>query len=267
MRSEKLAAKYAKGELFIGTHCHIAEPVIPEILALQGFDFLWIDTEHSAIDYKDLNMMIMSAHLADTPALVRIPACTAVHAKTVLEMGPDGIIFPNVRSVEDVRTAVAAVRYPPDGVRGYGPQRAVRYGGISNEEWLARESKKVWCIPQIEDYRAIENMEELLAVPGIDALMIGPNDMSGTMGKLTQLDDPEVARYLDMYVKKGRAAGIPVGTSFGYGERGDEAIRKWVKRGVDFICVGSDLNFLAGGASALYKTIKKIGETERPAQR
>ena len=263
MRSEKLLAKYKKKELFIGTHCQIPEPVIPELMGMQGFDFLWIDTEHSAIDRKDLNAMILAAHAADVAVLVRVHACEPVFTKAVLEMGPDGIIFPNVRNVEEARLAVASVRYPPDGIRGFGPQRANRYGAIPMNEWLASESKKVWCIPQIEDYRAVDNLEAILAVPGIDALMCGPNDLSGSLGKLTQMGDPEVKRYLDLYVAKGRAAGVPVGTSFGYGGQGDDAIREWIKRGVDYICVGGDLNYLKNGASHMYQTIKKIGEQER----
>lgn len=263
MRSEKLRAMFERKELFAGTHCQIAEPIVTEIVCRQGFDFLWIDTEHSAIDRKDLNTMILAAHAADVPVFVRVTYCDPNYAKPILEMDPDGIIFPNVRNVEEAKLAVAAVRYPPEGIRGYGPQRANGYGEISNADWVGKESKKVWCIPQIEDYRAIDNLEAILAVPGIDALMIGPNDMSGSMGKLAQLSDPEVQRYFDMYVAKAKAAGVPVGTSFGYGGNDDSQIREWIKRGVDYICVGSDMSYLASGARTLAGTIRGIAKEVR----
>ncbi|MCC8190721.1 MAG: 4-hydroxy-3-methylbut-2-en-1-yl diphosphate synthase [Planctomycetes bacterium] len=257
MRSEALRAKFDRGEVFVGTHCQIAEPVIPEIFGMQGFDFLWIDVEHSAIDRKELNLMIMAAHLTEAAVLVRIPCCDPVQAKAILEMGPDGIIFPNVRDASEARLAVAAVRYPPDGVRGYGPQRATGYGRIPTGEWVERESKKVWCIPQIEDYRAVEHLEEILAVPGIDALVCGPMDLSGSMGKLTQLSDPEVQRVFDAFVAKSKRAGVPVGASFGYGANGDDLIAEWLGRGVDFLSVGSDFNFLAAGAAAVFSKVRQ----------
>ena len=256
MRSELLRKKYEAGELFFGTHCQIAEPVIPEMFGLQGFDFLWIDTEHSAIDRKELNLMIMSAHLTESAVIVRIPACDPVHAKAVLDMGPDGIVFPNVRDADEARLAVASVRYPPDGVRGYGPQRATRYGRIPGGEWVEKESKKVWCLVQIEDYKAVDKLDEILAVPGLDALICGPMDFSGSLGKLTKLNDPEVMGYFDVIVDKAKKARVPVGVSFGYSGQGNSQIVEWIRRGVDFMSVGSDFNYLTAGSALVYKTIK-----------
>lgn len=259
MRTERLREMFDRKELFIGTHCQIAEPVIPELMAMQGFDFLWIDTEHSAIDRKDLNYMIMSAHLTRAAVFVRVTANNPDFVKPILEMGPDGIVFPNVRNPEDAERAVASVRYPPAGGRGFGPQRATSYGKIPNAEWVGRESGKVWCITQIEDFRAVDCLDDILAVPGIDAVMCGPYDMSGSLGKLTEVADPEVVAYYDKYAAKAKASGLPVGVSFGYGDSASDAfIESWLRRGVDYICVGSDMNYLAGGAAHVHDTIVDI---------
>jgi len=256
LKTEKLEQKLKDGQVLIGTHAHIAESVITHIIALQGFDILWIDTEHSAIDRRDLNHMLMAVAPTDTAAFVRVTWNDPQIVKPILEMGPDGIVFPNIRTKEEAELAVASVLYPPDGIRGYGPQRANMYGMIDNDEYLEHVAKKVWKIMQIEDWRTVERLEEILAVPGIDAIQIGPKDFSASMGKLKAFDQ-EVWDMLQKLVEKCNKANVPIGTSFAYSGSTSPLIEKWISMGVNWINVNSDVTFLMEGAKTTLHNVQQ----------
>ena len=256
LKVEKLEQKLKDGQVLIGTHAHIAESVVTHIIAMQGYDILWIDTEHSAIDRKDLNHMLMAVAPTETAAFVRVTWNDPQIVKPILEMGPDGIVFPNIRTKEEAELAVASVLYPPDGIRGYGPQRANMYGMIDNKEYLEHVAKKVWKIMQIEDWRAVERLEEILAVPGIDAFQIGPKDLSASMGKISAFDQ-EVWDVFQKLINKCNKANIPIGTSFAYGAGNASDVQKWLSMGINWINVNSDVTFLMDGAKSTLHTVQQ----------
>ena len=132
----KFLTKLKNGKTAIGTHAQLGSPVMMEIMGMAGFDAVWIDTEHTAIDKQDLLHSVIALNGYGAAAIVRIPWNDPVLAKPVLEMGVDGMIFPYVRSADEVRTAMEACLYPPLGCRGFGPIRANRYGMMGSEEYL-----------------------------------------------------------------------------------------------------------------------------------
>ena len=165
--------------------------------------------------------------------------------KPILEMGPDGIILPMISTAEEARRAVAACTYPPDGIRGFGPRRANRYGTMATDEYLQNVNQSFLRIMQIESYQGVENLEEIMAVPGVDLIMVGPNDLSGSLGLLGQTRHPEVMKYFDLLAEKCIKANMPFGTSLCTSD--EESIRDWINRGVDLIGCADDLGLVRTG--------------------
>lgn len=253
-KTERLEEKLSKGEVLIGTHLSLPEPMIPEMIGLAGFDILWIDAEHSCLDKRDLALLIMAANQTDMAVFVRVPCIDASFVKPLLDVGADGIIFPNIRSVEDARHAVEATQYPPCGIRGYGPGRVMTLYGVQGEQdYIHRISKKVWTIIQIEHYDTVDHLEEIMEVPGINMLCAGPCDLSGSLGKLALVDDPECRHWYDLLVEKANKRGMPIGVSCG-----DSAAADWLRRGVNWINVGGDNGYIISGAINMFNEMKAL---------
>ncbi len=244
-----IRGKIAARELVVGTHVSLLDPAISELVGCIGFDFLWVDTEHSAIDRGVLLQHLVAAQAGGAAAFVRIPWNDPVLAKPVLEMGPAGIVFPMICTAEQAKTAVAACLYPPVGQRGYGPRRAIRYGTVPTDRYLAEAAGSFWRIMQIEHVEAVANLEAILGVEGVDTIVVGPNDLSGSVGRLGQTGHPDVVKLCDRIAEVAKRRGVPFGVSMG---DDPDAVRRWIDRGVDWIATGSDTGSLvAGGRRAL----------------
>jgi 2-dehydro-3-deoxyglucarate aldolase/4-hydroxy-2-oxoheptanedioate aldolase len=252
----EIRCKIADRELVVGSHVGLLDSSVSELLACVGFDFLWIDTEHSAIDRGVLLQHLVAAQAGGAAAFVRIPWNDPVLAKPVLEMGPAGLVFPWVCTAEQAKAAVAACLYPPAGVRGFGPRRAVRYGMVSAEQFVREAAGSFWRIMQIEHVEAVRNLEAIVAVEGVDAIVVGPNDLSGSLGLLGQTEHPEVQKLCDRIAEVARRAGVPFGTSIG----DDPAIvRRWIERGVDWIATGTDIGSLVAGGRRALAQARELG--------
>ena len=224
--------KIASGELVVGTHVSLLDPSISELLAGVGFDFLWIDTEYSVFDRGALQQHLVAAQAGGAAAFVRTSWNDPVLAKPVLEM----------RYAEEARAAVAACLYPPAGVRGFGPRRAARYGMVPAEQ-------SFWRLMKIEHVDAVETLDGILDVEGVDSIVVVPNDLSGPLGLLGQTQHPEVVRLCDRIAEVAKRRKVPFGSSIG----DDPAVvQRWIERGVDWITTGTDTGCLhAGGRRAL----------------
>jgi 2-keto-3-deoxy-L-rhamnonate aldolase RhmA len=233
--------------LAIGGHVFFTDPSISEAMASFGYDFIWIDGEHGPFDKEKLLAHVVAANAGGAAAVVRVAGNDPILIKPVLEMGIDGIIIPMVCSAEEARKAISACRYPPAGIRGFGPRRANRYGAMPMAEYLAKADASFLKIVQIEHVNAVGNLSEILAVDGLDAVIIGPNDLSASIGKLGHLEDPEVVALCDEIVAVCRREAKPCGVSIGPGDK--KFIREWIQRGVDFISCGDDISFMALGAA------------------
>lgn len=245
-RAEMLRDKLQKGELIVGAHAFLTDPEVTESLGHHGFEFVWIDGEHSAFDKVTLLGHIMAASSAGTASLVRVAWNDPVLIKPVVEMGPDGIILPMVASADEARAAVAACEYPPVGIRGFGPRRANRYGAMDTEEYLAHASRRLLKIVQIEHADAVARLEDILSVPGIDLIVVGPNDLSGSIGHLGQTRHPDVLKLYDEIERTCKRMGKPFGVSLGAGDK--VAIEDWIRRGVTFLGCGDDLGYISSGS-------------------
>jgi len=233
-------------------------------MAAYGYDFIWIDAEHGAMDRLTVLEHIRAANAGGSAAIVRVAANDPALIKPILEMGPDGIIVPMVCTAEDTAKAIAACRYPPAGIRGFGPRRAARYGAMPADEYIQGADAAILKIVQIEHIQAVRNLPGILATEGLDAIIIGPNDLSGSIGKLGRLKDPEVVALYDRVVAAAREAGVPCGVSIGPGDKG--FIEEWIRRGIDFLSCGDELSFMAAGAAETIGFIRGGFERRAPTR-
>src|ERR1700722_19025388 len=182
-----LKAKLKQGKPAYGIGLSIGHPDVAEIIGKLGYDWAFIDTEHSPMDVADVQVLLQAMSSSSTVPIVRVAWNDMVMIKKALDIGAYGIIVPWVNSGEEALRAVQAVKYPPQGLRGWGPRRAAMddpdYAKAANDEILV-------CV-QIETQQAVDHIDEILSVPGIDAVMIGPNDLSLSLGVFTQWEDPK----------------------------------------------------------------------------
>jgi len=182
----------------IGSWITLNHPAIAEIMGDAGFDWLCIDLEHTVIDYSGAQQLIMAIQSKGLKAFVRVGENSPLIIKRVLDAGADGIIVPSVNSAEEARKAVSAVKYPPEGTRGVGLARAQNYG-FNFDNYRDNKAKSVILIVQIEHFNAIRELDAILQVDGVDGTFIGPYDLSGSVGKPGQWDEPEVVDLLRTY--------------------------------------------------------------------
>lgn len=251
----KIQQKIKNGQVPIGTHIKIGEAVVTDILCNCGFDIIWIDGEHGPMDRKDINLQVITIRGAGIAPFVRIPWNDPVLVKPILEMGPAAIIFPFVRTVEEAKRAVESCKYPPIGVRGFGPMKANNYGTIEDSNYLELARKEPWVILQIEHIDGINNLADIIKVDGVDSVVIGPNDLSGSIHLLGQTRHPEVIKLMDKFADTCRKAKFPFGASISYNKQN---MVDWIKRGVNWICVDSDTSYLLKGGLDTYNNVKDL---------
>jgi 2-keto-3-deoxy-L-rhamnonate aldolase RhmA len=195
VKQHSLKSKLKDGKQVVGSWITLGHPAIAEIMARAGYDWLTIDLEHTTIDLAEAQELIRTCDLLGVTPLVRLSANDPVQIKRVMDAGAGGIIVPNVQTAEEAQAAVAAVYYPPRGNRGVGLARAQKYGAgfAAYKNWLADEAV---VVVQIEHKKAVENLPAILATEGVDALMVGPYDLSGSFGKPGEFNDPEYLQAL-----------------------------------------------------------------------
>jgi 4-hydroxy-2-oxoheptanedioate aldolase len=256
-RALALKRKLKAGGAIIGAWLSLNDPAVAEILARAGFDFLLIDTEHGAWDLVALQTTLMGFNGTDTVPIVRVAWNDHVRIKLALDIGAEGIMAPMVRTVAECGELVRACRYPPLGRRGLGPRRASNYYR-NIDDYVAAANEALFVMPQIEDVATLDVLDEFLATPGIDAVAIGPNDLSGTTGHFRQHQHPANKAAIDAIIARGKAAGVPV--CLGVNSRPEEQ-RELVARGVRVLLATSDYELLAGGGRRLLEANRRaIGE-------
>ena len=251
----KIREKISSGQIPIGTHTHIGEPIVTDVLCSCGFDLIWVDSEHSPVDKRDVNIQIITIRGSGLAPFVRVPWNDPVLVKPILEMGPAGIVFPYIRTVDEAIQAVASCKYPPAGIRGFGPQKAISYGAIDSATYLETAKTEPWVILQIEHIDGVNNLAEIIKVPGVDSIVVGPNDLSGSIGLLGQTRHPEVLKLLDRIAETCNSAGFPFGASIGWNE---ENVSDWIKRDVKWFCVDGDIPYLFNGGINTLKNVKNL---------
>jgi len=224
-----------------------------EALGHAGFDWLLIDMEHAPLEFTDVLHMLQAVECGGAASIVRLARNDATLAKRALDMGAATLMFPYVQSPEEARAAVASIKFPPLGTRGFAAMhRASRYGTWS--EFGKRANEATACIVQLETPEAITRLEEIAAVPGVDALFVGPGDLSAAMGKIGNLADADVRAALADCARRANAIGMPIGI---VGPT-PEMVSEFVAMGYDYVAIASDLGMMMRQAGAFIAALDKV---------
>lgn len=249
--SESLKTKLNQGKALVGTIVGLPATEITELLSAVGYEWLFIDMEHGALDISMVQHLLQAAG-PDTPCLVRVPQNGEVWIKKCLDLGPAGVIVPLIRSLEDARQAVNFSKYPPLGGRSVGIARAHGFG-TRFEDYVNRANDEVALVLQIEHIAAVDQIEEIVKIAGIDALFIGPYDLSASMGKMGQIDDPEVKDAISRVANCCRQARMPLGIFCGTAA----AATTYMAAGFQLITVGTDTLFMIQAATETLSACRK----------
>lgn len=246
-----LRARLRSDDFLLGTWLTILDPVVPELLAGSGFDLLIADGEHGPVATPDLVAMLIATRAAGVPVLYRVAANEPVRIMHALDSGASGVVIPQVRTVADVERAVAWCRYPPVGLRGVAPRRASGYGRAT-AAYLAGAGELVTCCVQVETAEALRDLDAILAVPGIDTILVGPNDLAASIGHTGDLGHPDVETAIARVVERARAHGIPAGI---WTASPAEARRRQAQ-GYRWATVGADYGFMLSAADAAVREVR-----------
>ena len=238
------------GETVVGTMITLTTPAVAEVLAKIGFDWLFIDGEHGPFE-TGVIQAILQAVGDRVPCVVRVPVAEEMHIKRTLDLGATGIVMPQINTAEQAERAVRFSRYAPEGSRGVGLARAHGYG-LTFREYVETANDTVAVIVQAEHIEAVENIESIAKVPGIDAVLIGPYDLSASMGKIGQVDDPAVVEAIGHVTRTCLDAGVRLGI-FGMGAA---AVRPYMEEGYTLIIAGVDTMLLAESAKKLLSDLR-----------
>jgi 2-dehydro-3-deoxyglucarate aldolase/4-hydroxy-2-oxoheptanedioate aldolase len=245
---EKLRA----GKIVLGAGITLTDPVVTEALA-GSVDFFWIDLEHNAMTTESMLGHLIAARAGGAASIVRIPSGDVGWVKRVLDSGAEGIILPRAYSAREVAAFVSACRYPPLGTRGFGPRRPMRYGRMPQQEYLQQANRDVFVTAQVETVELLAEIEDVLKIDGLDSLVLGPQDLSGSMGRLGETTHPEVIEAMRMVASKAKAAGKFIGSGLG---ANPEFARVLIDCGVQWLQAGNDFEYMIRGCDHTFGEIR-----------
>jgi len=254
--TDSFAARLRDREPLVGVWSVIGHPAVAELLATAGFDFVVLDGEHSENTINDIGVGIRAVEAtgAGTAPVVRVSENNAAEIRRFLDLGPAGVVVPQIESVAEARAAVEATKYPPEGTRGVAGSRASGYGQRL-AEYVETANDTVATILQIETGTAVGSVEEIATIDGLDGLFIGPADLSARLGAFGQFESERFLDAVERTVAAGADAGVPVGTLATSLDSIDRR-RDW---GVDFMAAGTDVGFLRDAAGR-YLSRSRAGE-------
>ena len=243
-------ARLLRKDLLVGTMVTLATPEVAELLSSVGFDWLFLDAEHGALATRDLQALVQAAGAA-APCVVRVEAAAEVPIKKALDIGAAGVIVPQVNSAAQAREVVRFAKYSAQGARGVGVTRAHGYG-LRLREDLRDANDQVAVIVQAEHIDAVTQIEEIVRVPGVDAVMIGPYDLSASLRRMGEIDHPEVLAAIDRVTRACHDAGVPLGY-FGVSAA---AIQPYAARGYTLLVASTDTVLLGQAAQHILGELK-----------
>ena len=235
----------------LGIFSTLASPLLTELFAQIGFDWILIDTEHSPNEPGDVVAQLQAMSASATEAIVRPAWSDMVLVKRVLDLGAQTLLFPYVENAQEAARAVSYTRYAPRGIRGVsGSSRAAAYGLIPN--YFATVEREICVIVQIETAEALSRIEEIAAVDGVDAVFIGPADLAASMGHLGNTQHPDVQAAIDDGFRRLKAMGKPAG----YLTNNEQEAARRVAQGIDFVGIGNDTTIVVRGARSLLAAVR-----------
>ena len=242
--------KLEKGELLLGTIMALPSADVAEILSQAGFDWLFLDMEHAPYSLRDVQR-ICQAVGGRSACIVRIPDKSEVWVKRVIDIGPEGIIVPHIETAEETERIIRWALYPPQGTRSAGIARAQGYG-LKMDEAIRNANTEMLVIPQIEHVDGVKNIEEIVRVEGVRAVFVGPYDLSGSMGMLGQVADPQIRSKIKHVADVCREAGLKAGI-FGVDTEG---AKPYIGFGYTLIALGSDTVMLGEAAGKAVHSLR-----------
>jgi 2-dehydro-3-deoxyglucarate aldolase len=256
MLAERIKERLRRDEVSIGSWMSMAHVSIAEIIAAAGYDWVVVETEHTAIDVSEVLPLLIAIERHGAVPLVRLAWNDPVQAKAVMDSGAAGVIVPMVNTRAEAELAVRSLKYPPMGTRGIGLARAQGYGpGFS--DYVKRANQDALLIVQIEHIEAVNNIDEILAVSGIDGTFIGPYDLSMSMGLAGQLEHPDVEAAKRKVLEATRKRDLAAGIHLVHPDTAEGQLREHVNQGYRFIALGTDILFLGDSARDLLLTARR----------
>lgn len=241
----------AKGQLQIGLWSSLCSNMAAEIIADSGFDWILFDTEHSPNEIPGLMHQLQAIERGTATPVVRAAWNDTVLLKRILDIGAQSVLIPFVQNADEARRAVAATRYPPQGIRGTaGSARGSRYGRV--KDYLKKANSEICVLVQAETREALGQLEAIAKVDGIDGVFIGPSDLAASMGHIGELTHPEVQKAIEDAGRRLKALGKPAGIL----TLNEDEARRYISWGYTFVAVGADVGLLARSADALAKKFK-----------
>lgn len=252
-----LKKRLRSGELALGTWITINHPDVVDALSELPFDWFVFDMEHAPIEISDVEVLMMPLRGTNIAPIIRVPWNDMIAIKRALDAGAEGILVPWVNTREEAEAAVSYASYPPRGVRGAGPRRAIRYGGRSFLDYYQsfEENERVLVV-QIETAKALENLEEIISTPNIDAVYVGPLDLSVSLGMPLQYDHPKFEEALRKVIKVCEKYGVAPGV---HGFSMDH-VKKLVSQGFRFVALMTDIGVMRRAFREILGELGRIKE-------
>jgi len=246
--SEPFAIRLRRGDRLVGSFVTLPALEVPELLSAAGFDWLVIDCEHAPLDVLWAQRLMQAARV---PCVVRVADGGEATLKRALDTGAAGVLVPMVNTAQQARAIVSSCKYPPLGTRGVGIVRAQRYG-LGFQEYVAQANEMTTVIVQVEHIAAVENIDAIVAVEGVDAVFVGPYDLSGSMGRLGEVDHIDVLAAIEGVRDACERTAMPLGIYVGSAA----AARPYLEKGFTLVAVGIDALLLGNAARQIAQALK-----------
>lgn len=253
-----------QGKIVCGVCVSLNDPAISELVGMAGYDFVWIEGEHGAMGRAEMQNLMIGAHAGGAAAMIRVPYLNAALVRPVLDMGPDIIGFPFINSKEDAEKAVSICTYPPEGVRGWNPQRAGHYGQMGQSAYVDVAQEETLKMMIIEQEEGFHNIEEIVQVEGVDIIVLGPGDLSVEMGlKGIQTDQriKDMMNYAaDVCTKYHKPFLV-------WPSMAEESLKEWADKGASLFGFPQDSFFISQAIMKLWPEYEKAIPEEKRSTR
>jgi 2-keto-3-deoxy-L-rhamnonate aldolase RhmA len=261
MRTNPVKRALAAGKTVIGSEIsRLRSPDVPRLFAAGGFDFVFIDTEHSAFGLETVADLVATSRACGIVPIVRVPQAEYTLVARTLDQGAQGIIVPRVNDSQQVRDIVSWMRYPPEGIRGFADTAAqTEFQPVSAKEFIEAGNTENLCVIQIERRQAVENVDAMLAIPGVDVACLGCMDLSVDLGVPGQIDHPAMVAAIERVLDAGRKHGVAVGII----SPRLEAVTKWMQAGMRFVSYSTETLLLQEISAATVQRLRSLVATNK----
>lgn len=254
--NSKLKQKMQRGERTFGMHVSIGDICVGKVVGGLGYDFIFLDMEHTCLSYEQLQNQMNTIQAKGTDVLVRVPEHDLPAMKKIMEMGPDGVILPMVHSYEECRELIRYTLYPPYGNRGFGPLNAVDFGAKDALEYARHNHEEMVRIVMIEHKDFIDDLERIMTIPFIDGFLFGASDLSGSINELGDVFGEHtsdlIRRAIRVLHDKKRYVGISTGST------DPKVLQYWNELGMDMLSAGQDYGFILEKARQQLETLRHL---------